>query len=63
MLKTKKAISKRIKVTSKNKFIRRKIGQNHFNAKQSGNKTRSLHKTSELSAQVAKRIKRHLPYA
>ncbi len=39
--KTKKALMKRIKITSTGKIMKRPPGQNHFNAKDSGNGTRS----------------------
>ena len=39
--KTKKALSKRIKITGTGKIMKRHPGQNHFNAKDSGNKTRA----------------------
>ena len=38
--KTKKALLKRIKITGSGKIMKRPPGQNHFNAKDSGNKTR-----------------------
>lgn len=37
-MKTNKSFSKRIKVTKSGKLVTRKVGQNHFNAK---NKTRT----------------------
>ena len=36
-MKTNKSYTKRLKVTRKGKVIGRKPGQNHFNAKESGN--------------------------
>ncbi|HVZ11324.1 MAG TPA: 50S ribosomal protein L35 [Candidatus Paceibacterota bacterium] len=39
--KTKKAFLKRIKISSSGKIFKRAPGQNHFNAKDSGNGTRS----------------------
>ena len=41
--KTKKALLKRIKITSTGKIMKRHPGQNHFNAKDSGNRTRAKH--------------------
>jgi ribosomal protein L35 len=41
--KTKKALSKRIKITASGKIMKRHPGQNHFNAKDSGNGTRAKH--------------------
>ena len=35
-LKTKKALVKKIKLTKKNKVLRRKTGQNHYNSKETG---------------------------
>jgi ribosomal protein L35 len=39
-LKTKKALSKKIKVTKGKKVLRRKTGQNHYNSKETGKKGR-----------------------
>lgn len=41
--KTKKALLKRIKITGRNKILKRKPHQNHFNAKESSNTTRHKH--------------------
>lgn len=38
--KTKKALLKRVKITGGNKIMKRPPGQNHFNAKNSGDQTR-----------------------
>jgi ribosomal protein L35 len=38
--KTKKALLKRIKITGGGKIMKRSPGQNHFNAKDSGDQTR-----------------------
>ncbi len=35
-LKTYKALVKKIKLTKKNKILRRKTGQNHYNSKENG---------------------------
>ncbi len=39
-MKTNKSYTKRIRVTRHGKLVARAIGQNHFNSKESGNKTR-----------------------
>lgn len=39
-MKTNKSYTKRIRVTRRGKLVARAPGQNHFNAKESGNKTR-----------------------
>ncbi|OGN27273.1 MAG: hypothetical protein A2941_00235 [Candidatus Yanofskybacteria bacterium RIFCSPLOWO2_01_FULL_49_17] len=41
--KTKKALLKRIKITASGKILKRHPGQNHFNAKDSGNRGRAKH--------------------
>lgn len=38
-MKTNKSYAKRLKVTKNGKILARKAGQNHFNAKASGNRT------------------------
>ncbi|OGN04052.1 MAG: hypothetical protein A2925_04755 [Candidatus Yanofskybacteria bacterium RIFCSPLOWO2_01_FULL_44_22] len=40
MVKTNKSLHKRIKITGRSKILKRPPGQNHFNAKDSGNATR-----------------------
>jgi ribosomal protein L35 len=49
-MKTNKSYSKRIKVTKNGKLITRKIGQNHFNAKNRTNTT--LKKRSAVSFEM-----------
>ena len=61
-LKTNKAISKRIKATSKKKIIIRTGGQDHFNGKESGNTRRNKRSDHYLSKANVKNIKRLLPY-
>lgn len=40
MVKTKKALLKRVKITGTGKIMKRPPGQNHFNAKESGDASR-----------------------
>lgn len=54
-MKTNKSYSKRIRVTRNGKLIARAKGQNHFNAKQSGNKRRA--KRATVSLALSKRIR------
>ena len=59
-MKTNKSFTKRIKVTKNGKMIARKPGQNHFNARQSGQQRLARKRTQELS--LSKRItRRFLP--
>ncbi len=39
-MKTNKSLLKRIRITGRNKFLKRRPHQNHFNAKESGDATR-----------------------
>ncbi len=55
-MKTNKSYTKRIRVTRKGKLVARKAGQNHFNAKASGNKRRG--KRAAVSLALTKAVKR-----
>ena len=48
-MKTNKSYAKRIKVTKNGKLVTRKIGQNHFNAKNGTNTTLSKRRTVSFS--------------
>ncbi len=59
-MKTNKSYSKRIKVTKNGKLIARKPGQNHFNAKESGQSRLGRKRTQALN--LSKRTtRRFLP--
>lgn len=59
-MKTNKSYTKRIKVTKNGKLIARKPGQNHFNARESGQQRLARKRTQNLS--LSKRItRRFLP--
>ncbi len=59
-MKTNKSYSKRIKVTKNGKLVARRPGQNHFNAKQSGQKRLQRKRTQLLN--YSKRVtRRFLP--
>jgi len=59
-MKTNKSFTKRIKVTKNGKLIARKPGQNHFNARQSGQERIARKRTQQLT--MSKRItRRFLP--
>lgn len=61
-LKTKKAITKRFKITKTGKVMRRAVGQDHGLAKISGKRTRKLRRWIQISGPEAKVIKRFLRY-
>lgn len=57
MKKTNKSYIKRIRVTKNGKLVVRAKGQNHFNAKQSGNQRRA--KRAAVSLALSKRVRNH----
>lgn len=61
-IKTHQATVKRFKKTGSNKLVQRKSGQDHFNARNTGNETR--HKRLDISTTktLAKTIKMLTPY-
>ncbi len=61
-MKTNKSYTKRIKLTKNGKLKVRKKGQNHFNAKESGNKTRAKRGIKENMILSAKQIARFMPH-
>ena len=62
MLKSKKAITKRFRVTRSGKVLYRASGINHFLAKKSTKAKRRKKIWRELSGQYAKQIKKLMPY-
>lgn len=55
-LKTRKAVSKRFKVTAKKKVMRRRSNQNHFNARQDSNEKRMKRSDVEVPGKFAENI-------
>jgi len=55
--KTKKALFKRVKITGGNTIMKRPPGQNHFNAKDSGNKTRQKRRLKTAPKELIKSSK------
>jgi len=58
--KSKRALLKKIKITKSGKIKRRATGQNHFNAKEPGDKTRAKRRDRDLFKTDAKNIKKAL---
>lgn len=48
-MKTNKSFAKRLKLTKKGKIKSRKIGQGHFNAKESGKKTLKKRRSQDVN--------------
>jgi len=61
MLKTNKSLSKRLKITRRGKVLRRKPGQDHFNAKQRRVKQLSQKRTESFDIK-RKNLGKFLPY-
>jgi large subunit ribosomal protein L35 len=60
MKKTKKALTKRFKITKTGKILRRASGQNHYRAKMTGKARRESRKWVQISPSEIKRIKRYI---
>lgn len=58
--KTRKAVAKRFKITARQKVMRRKSNQNHFNAKEDPKEKRLKRTDETVNGQMAKNIKREL---
>ena len=48
-MKTKKSVSKRIRVTKTGKIVRRSMGVNHFKSRKNGNAIRQKRKTTGIN--------------
>lgn len=60
-LKTQKSVSSRFKVTKKGKVLKRKAGQDHFNARETGNTGRKKRRVVGMSKTLNKNIKQLMP--
>ncbi len=61
-IKTHKATAKRFRLTSTDKVIKRKSGQDHFNSRESGNTKRAKRLDISADATLVKTIKTLTPY-
>jgi len=59
-LKPKKSVVKRIKSTKRGKMLKRKAGQDHFNAHESSKKTRNKRRDIKVNKNDQKTIKKLL---
>jgi len=62
MLKTNKAVIKRVKISKKGKIQRRPLSQNHFKAKLSGRQNQEKRRLVGFDKVDEKKIKRYIPY-
>ncbi|MEI6288380.1 MAG: 50S ribosomal protein L35 [bacterium] len=61
-IKTRKAVAKRFTITKNKKVIKRTAGQDHFNARETGNTKRNKRRDGTIAEVDAKNIRRFLPY-
>lgn len=61
-IKTKKAVSKRFKITKNKKVMKRTGGQDHFNARESGKVKRNKRRDSQIGKADQKIVKTLMPY-
>jgi len=61
-IKTHKATQKRFRKTGKNKLMRRKAGQDHFNSREAGNTTIIKRRDVSADAGFVKTINKLTPY-
>lgn len=61
-LKTKKALRKRIRLTSRKKIMIREGGQDHFNAREGGKVTRNKRRDKTMATVNNRAVKQLLPY-
>ena len=59
-IKTRKSVAKRFKVTKTGKIVARTANQDHFNSRESGNKTRQKRLDKQIASGIKKSIKRQL---
>ncbi len=59
-MKTQKSIDKRFNLTKTGKMIKRKAGQDHFNAKESGDVTRSKRRDIKVDSSLAQNLKKRI---
>jgi len=62
-IKTHQSIAKRFRVTKKGKLMKKKAGQDHFNARESGNITRAKRRTQKVDKTISKQLKSLMPYS
>jgi len=62
-LKTRKSVSKKVKITGSGKLKTRATGQNHYNSRDTGKQSRAKRQDNSVYPAVAKNIKNSLPYS
>lgn len=62
-LKTIQTAAKRFKVTKNKKVIKKRTGQDHFNARESGKTTRKKRRASQINKVYYKSVRSFIPYS
>lgn len=62
-MKTKKSVSKKVKITKNKKVLRRTTGQNHYNSKETGAEGRAKKKDQRMFKTDEKNVVAALPYS
>lgn len=62
-IKTRKAVAKRFTITKSKKVIKRKAGQDHYNARESGATRRNKRRDISISKTEHKSVRTFVPYA
>lgn len=62
-MKPRKRVQKRFKVTGSGKVMKRTAGQSHFNARDTGTKTRNKRRDQDVAKADAANVKKQLPYS
>ena len=61
-LKTKKSLAKRVKITKRGKFLRRKAGKSHLLSGKSKKRKRSLRRPALVSKGLLRKMRLSMPY-
>lgn len=61
-LKTHQFAAKRFHVSKKGKLLKRYVGQDHFNARDSGKITRKKRRDTQISKSYRKTLRKLIPY-
>lgn len=62
-IKTRQAVAKRFVITKKKKVIKRKAGQGHFNARETGATKRNKRRDLNIAKTENKSVRTFVPYA
>ena len=62
-MKTRKSISSRVKQTKNKKYIRRRAGQSHFNARATGKTTRRKRRDFKIAKSEHKTLAAAMPHS